>query len=488
MKFLTAAWQNPTKSNKLLIWVVILVFLLVNGYLLLKGLPYLIALPFVLMAVLLAFISPDKALIALSFLAPLSIELRVFKPDLPFSFIIPTEPLLLLILIALLLQQLTKNRLPSEITTHPVSLAILAFLTWLAVATTTSEYPLVSVKYILVRAWFFGSFYFLAISLFRNRKNIERFFWAFTIGLIIVAVYAIAKQASTNLFSKHAAAISAYPFFNDHTSYAAAIAFVIPMLIGFLKLEMSQFKKVLTAGLILFFTAALILSYTRAAWLSLIFGGGVYLLIRFRIRLRTITLISLAIGAIVFSFQNQITSTLERNKAVSSHNLLEHIQSITNIHSDDSNAERINRWHSAIELFKERPIVGWGPGCYTFVYAGFQIANDRTSISTNRGDGGNARSEYLGLLSESGIPALLLYLIILGIVYYKGIRFYQQKSNDKAMRSIVMASLVAISTYVMHSTLNDFLDMDEIAAPFWAFVAVVVAAELFHTKREPTDG
>ncbi|HUX55128.1 MAG TPA: hypothetical protein VMV56_11985, partial [Williamwhitmania sp.] len=207
MKFLTAAWQNPTKSNKLLIWVVALVFLLINGYLLLKGLPYLIALPFVLMAVLLVFVSPDKALIALSFLAPLSIELRVFRPDLPFSFIIPTEPLLLLILIALLLQQLTKNRLPSEITIHPVSLAILAFLAWLAIAATTSEYPLVSVKYILVRAWFFGSFYFLAISLFRKRKNIERYFWAFTIGLILVVIYAITKQASINLFSKHAAAV-----------------------------------------------------------------------------------------------------------------------------------------------------------------------------------------------------------------------------------------------------------------------------------------
>jgi len=455
MKFLPVIWQNQIRSKNLLIWIATFIFLLINGYLLTKGLSYLIAMPFVLLAILLVFISPDKALIALSFLAPLSIELRVFRPDLPFSIIIPTEPILLLILVAVVLQQLTKNRLSSNIIYHPVSLAIIAFMAWLTIAATTSEYPLISFKYVLVRAWFFSAFYFLAISLFRRRINIERFFWAFAIGLGVVAVYAITKQASTNLFSKQTAAGSACPFFNDHTSYAAAIAFVIPILIGFLSTGMTRLKRIFTFGFILFFTVALILSYTRAAWLSLIFGGGVYLLIRFRIRLRTIFLVVLATIAFAVSFQDQIASSLERNKAVSSHNLLEHIQSITNIRSDDSNAERINRWHSAIELFNERPIMGWGPGCYTFVYCDFQLANDRTSISTNRGDGGNAHSEYLGLLSEAGVPALTLYLLILGLVYYKGIRFYQS-SNNKIMNALVMASLIGISTYVMHSTLNDF--------------------------------
>jgi hypothetical protein len=52
------------------------------------------------------------------------------------------------------------------------------------------------------------------------------------------------------------------------------------------------------------------------------------------------------------------------------------------------------------------------------------------------------------------------------------------------MKSIVIASLVAISTYVMHSTLNDFLDVDEIAAPFWAFAAVVVAADLYYKEAK----
>ncbi len=181
-------------------------------------------------------------------------------------------------------------------------------------------------------------------------------------------------------------------------------------------------------------------------------------------------------GSLLY-FQDEITQSMSRNKAVSSTNLVEHLKSVTNLSSDASNTERLNRWHSAVALFKERPIIGWGPGTYIFVYGNFQISNDRTIISTNRGSGGNAHSEYLGLMAESGIPSVILYLLILGIVFHKGIRYYQ-RSTDFEMRMLVMAALLGISTYIMHSTLNNFLDVDEIAAPFWAFAAVVAAADI----------
>ena len=95
-------------------------------------------------------------------------------------------------------------------------------------------------------------------------------------------------------------------------------------------------------------------------------------------------------------------------------NFSERLESMSNVSTDASNLERLNRWNSAIQLFKERPILGWGPGTYAFVYAPFQDASDLTIISTNFGDGGNAHSEYLGPLSEQGILGLIF---IIGIVF-----------------------------------------------------------------------
>ena len=99
-------------------------------------------------------------------------------------------------------------------------------------------------------------------------------------------------------------------------------------------------------------------------------------------------------------FQNNLITTLSTNDQDSSDNLVEHFSSLSNITTDASNMERINRWKCALKMFKEKPILGWGPSTYQFNYAPYQISSDKTIISTNFGDGGNAHSEYLGILSE----------------------------------------------------------------------------------------
>jgi O-antigen ligase len=58
--------------------------------------------------------------------------------------------------------------------------------------------------------------------------------------------------------------------------------------------------------LVIIFAVAIVLSYTRAAWISLFVALGVYLLIYFRIRLRTIFLGIATLVGIVVLFQKQI--------------------------------------------------------------------------------------------------------------------------------------------------------------------------------------
>ncbi|MDG2343819.1 MAG: O-antigen ligase family protein, partial [Flavobacteriales bacterium] len=149
------------------------------------------------------------------------------------------------------------------------------------------------------------------------------------------------------------------------------------------------------------FLIALYFSYTRAAWLSVVGALGVYLLFYFKISFKWIALLMtvLSIGLLINS--TEISYLLEKNNSEhTTENFSERLESMSNISSDASNLERFNRWNCAINLFKERPIFGWGPGTYSFVYAPFQDASDLTIISTNFGDGGNAHSEYLGPLAE----------------------------------------------------------------------------------------
>ena len=206
------------------------------------------------------------------------------------------------------------------------------------------------------------------------------------------------------------------PFFKDHTSYGAVIVFLIPFAV--MAIGMPGYSRT-ERGMALMMTATLVVglifSHTRAARLSLEGAAALYLVMRFRVPAWVLALLLVSGAVAYYVNKDQITIALERNREESSDDLQEHVQSISNISSDASNLERINRWNSALRMWQERPLFGWGPGTYMFQYAPFQASEDRTIISTNFGAGGNAHSEYLGPLAEQGVVGMLLMVALVAI-------------------------------------------------------------------------
>lgn len=473
-------------NRKLDIWFVVvssILFIAANSFLLYKGSNLLSAVPVVLLIGFWVFFAPEKLFFALVFLAPLSIPLRRLVPGLPFDFWFPTEPILVFLLLMLIFKSIREKYFLKELLNHPIFWAIAFYLGWILISIVPSEMTIVSVKYFLVRFWFIGVFFYLTLVLIRkDKQNINRFLWAYILGMTVVVALTIVKHAGSGLLNQKAAHGASGPFFIDHTSYGAALAFTIPITLFYAFKAKNLFLRFISLGLSFYFSVAMVLSYSRAAWLSLILAGGVWLLVYFKIKFRTVVITVIIIGAIFFAFQEQIIWRLERNTTESSGDLMEHIHSIYNIQTDASNLERINRWNAALDMFYERPLFGWGPGTYQFLYAPFQRSYLKTIISTNFGTLGNAHSEYLGLLSEAGIFAALGYVLILIITLSRGFSLLG-KLNDDRLRGIILACLMGLITYTFHGFLNNFLDSDKIAAPFWGFIAIIVALELYHKSE-----
>lgn len=79
-----------------------------------------------------------------------------------------------------------------------------------------------------------------------------------------------------------------------------------------------------------------------------------------------------------------------------------------------------------MRLFQERPVFGWGPGTYQFVYGPYQRSKEKTIISTNAGDMGNAHSEYIGPLAEMGLPGTIIVLVLVSTMILRGLKTYQK--------------------------------------------------------------
>ena len=464
------------------LYVISALFVAIGLYCIVKKDTYLaFATPAVLAVLLLYVYSLDKVLLLVSFLTPLSVNIQSLDVRLAIS--LPVEPLLAGLLVLFIAKYLYERKFDTKITTHPISIVIYIMFIWMILTTITSEMPVVSIKFVVSRLWFVIPAYFMCAILFKEPKNISRFIWLYIAGLVIVVVFTIINHASHG-FDGDTAHWVMSPFYNDHTAYGAALAVYIVLCIALLLMpNMKKSGRIIGILVLCLLIVAIILSFCRASWISLIAALGVLICVLLKIKFKYIAIIAAVLIGLFFTFQQQIFDSLSKNDQDASGNIMENVQSMTNISTDASNLERINRWNSAIRMFKERPVFGWGPGTYQFVYAPFQESRNKTIISTNSGDMGNAHSEYIGTLAEQGLIGSLVVVSLVIVFMYCGLMTYRRAKN-KESKILVLGATLALLGYYVHSTLNNFLDTDKLAVPIWSCMAIITAIDCYHADKE----
>jgi O-antigen ligase len=157
-----------------------------------------------------------------------------------------------------------------------------------------------------------------------------------------------------------------------------------------------------------------------------------------------------------------------------------HASTITDLKTDESNRERLNRWSCAWRMFQDRPLTGFGPGSYEFVYGPYQLSTEMTRISTYEGILGDAHSEFFTALSEQGFPGFALFVISVLIILHTGIK-------DPVIRILSSGLLCGLFTFFVHSFVNDFLDIEKAAILIFGFMGMIVALDVWHNPGQRKD-
>ena len=476
--------MNTKFANKILLYALILGFILLNALFIYKELFEFLLFPFALLLAYYAIYSLDKLLLFIFFFSPLSIQLSEFMPNIGIDMALPTEPIIAGIMLIFFLRIIFKNDYDKSIFNSPTSLAIIFSLFWIFISSLTSTMPIVSIKFFLSRLWFIVVFFYLTALYVKEPKNFNKLIILYSFSLFIVVIYTFNNHFSYGLLDQKAANFVCNPFYKDHTAYGAALAMIIFPVFGLVLNKNISFNlRIIAFLLFIFFLAALVFSYTRAAWLSVLGAIITLLIILLKIRFKTLAWITIVFSILSILAYNQIIDNLEKNKQDSSSSFQKHLQSIYNIKTDASNVERINRWACALRMFTEKPLVGWGPGTYMFKYSPFQLSYQKTIISTNTGDRGNAHSEYLGPLAEQGLLGLITFLFILITSIYVGLNAYKF-STDKNVKIMILMTLLGLITYYIHGLLNNFLDTDKLSALFWSYIAFLTTSYIFYVQKK----
>ncbi len=426
----------------------------------------------------------DTMLLCMALCTPFSINMDVTHE---LTLTVPTEPLMILFTALFFFRVLVARNYDRNIIKHPVSVLIIVSIAWMLITSLFSQIPLASLKHTVARIWFVVPFYFACVPFFKDRRMIRKFIYCYAVGLAVVVVIATLKTIGnySDLQTVHRVM---QPFYNDHTAYGCVLALFLPIVLYFLfSSESRRFRRILPTLFFLLFCIGIVFSYCRAAWLSLAGALGMYILIRSGMKMKWM-LVLIGVGVVAFfSYQGDLLYRMGKNKQDSSFTISEQIQSISNISTDASNLERLNRWASAIRMWDEHKLLGCGPGTYQFLYASYQRSWQLSTISTNAGNLGNAHSEYIGPLTEQGIPGAVIVITLFLTIFATGVRVYRT-AEDPHVARLALALTLSLLTYFIHGIFNNFLDTDKLSVPFWAFSAAIIALDIYSEKKdaEPT--
>ncbi|MBK7233937.1 MAG: O-antigen ligase family protein [Saprospiraceae bacterium] len=428
--------------------------------------------PVLIIAAIVVFFNPDFLWFFLAFAVPISVN----PSDSDFSGLslsLPAEPVLIFLLALFIYYVISKKDIDTRIFRHPLSSLLYIYLGWMLVTCVTSTDFVVSIKFFLAKLWFIFPAYFLSFYFIKSENRIHQFIFLFSVSLTLVALYNSVNLAGHN-FEDKPSQWTMRPFFKDHTVLGAALAMCIPLtLAGFRQSGGDVIKRLFYPAAFIIMTFCLVITFARAAWVSMFSAILLYFIFLLKIRFKYLLTVLLMVVCYLVINLETILRDLEHSEVASSEDLIENLESVTNISSDQSNLERINRWASAFAMWQERPIFGFGPGTYMFEYAPYQLKNNRTEISTNFGDVGNAHSEYLGAMAEGGFPAMVLVFLILIFTFYYALKAFRE-SNSKTDRIWISAAACGLATYYTHGFLNNFLDTDKAAVLFWFLTSVIV--------------
>ena len=278
---------------------------------------------------------------------------------------------------------------------------------------------------------YFWLFFILAIALFREEKDWQKLFVLAIIGGIGMALYGFLAALGMEKFIGPKFGGSEFRFSGSIGNPAYVAAFSIFMMFYAAYLIASRYRQRLLSagslvlfGTIIFFSAIFLLAATRGAFMGLfaaILAGFAYF--GFSVKkwrkwfLAAMIFTTLAVGIMIYFKDTAIVKSIPGSR-------------IFDISlSAQTWQHRTYMWKIAVDGWKERPLLGWGPENYIYVFSEHFNVN---YYNPSEGFGAwfdRAHSVYFDYLVETGILGLMSFLGIFAVFYWQFIKFQISSAN-----------------------------------------------------------
>jgi O-antigen ligase len=397
-------------------------------------------------------------LVLLAMIAALPWENKLHYPSAEFSTV---KGIGALVLLAYVLRIVRDRRAAIQL---PALVGIVAALyLWVGVSFVTAHDPSESTT-TLIRWGLFVIFFFLVVQLVDGRAEIRRAMRWFATSVTAASLYALFL-----FLTKHGKDFRAAGPLLDPNDFAFLLACTLPIVAYLMSVD--RRRRVLWGISFFAIAAAMLATLSRGALV------GIAALLVWGILTRRIPLWVVAGGVVsaivvvilAFTLWKPLIDVALHQKA--------HVA-----HSNTESREVF--WGAAVKLAERRPLTGVGPGRFPTEAAPL--------LSNNAAVGGLehpvTHNSYLEILSEEGIPALLLFIayLVTAWLLLRRIQARATLDRDQDLKRLATALQAALVIGIVSAT---FLS-EELTSPLWLLggLTVVLARSVANRESSPGPG
>jgi putative inorganic carbon (HCO3(-)) transporter len=368
-----------------------------------------------------------------------------FATNFPFAYIVALVTLFSLLL----------SRAPKNLPLTPVTLTLIAFVLWMNLTNLAALLPASSwVQWNKVMKIMLMTF--VTLMVIRNKQDIQRLVWVMVISLgyygVKGGIFTLRNGGGERVWGPEGT------FIGDNNAIALALIITIPLMYYLQQVSTNKWARRGLIAMMLLSSVAALASYSRGGLLA-ISAMGMYLWLKSSKKL--------AVGALIMLFIPLFLLFMPERWGA-------RMDSITAYEADASAMGRINAWHMAYNLAKDR-----------FFGGGFDVADlglffRYAPTPTVRA----AHSIYFQALGEHGFVGLALYLL-LGIQTWRAAAWIVRNTEQRedlswaaALSKMIQASMVGFAVG------GAFLSLLYFDVPYYLLAIVVVLRVLVERELQ----
>jgi len=260
-----------------------------------------------------------------------------------------------------------------------------------------------------------------------------------------------------------------FSFFGNPDLFAAYLAMITPLLLGYFIYLKNLIGRILTGTLILLVLYNLILTQTRGGWIGLMAGMGCFIILllyhlfhtsfgyiqKIILRKRSFIIVFFLIILCIGFFSVHYLYT---NKE---------LMSPTTV------SIRLNYWKNAISLIKEHPLLGNGLGTFNVYYPAFRDKYIEYTLGETENEYRieHPHEELLEILADLGVIGFVLFL---GFIVVLIIPVFTLLKKQDALSYLLIGSVSGVMGVLSHNLFAQNLRFVIIMVFFWFFAGIIV--------------